>query len=139
MLEPEGTEVLISRPARANVIKLFAHVIYSQTKQVRVFVPSKPFQPSPTFGSKARAYQRGAPFRCFPRGLAPCLTLGWKSLLGTNALAYFVFLSVTKKERFIALRFEVNVIKPFLSSLTEWPNKLEHLNLASPALKLLYH
>jgi hypothetical protein len=36
MLEPEGTEVLISRPARANVIKLFTHVIYSQTKQVRV-------------------------------------------------------------------------------------------------------
>jgi hypothetical protein len=60
-------------------------------------------------------------------------------LLGTNALAYFVFLSVTKKERFIALPFEVNVIKPFSSSLTKWPNKLERFSLASPALKLLYH
>jgi hypothetical protein len=66
MPEPEGTGVQISRPARANVIKLFTRVIYGQTKQVRVFVPSKPFQPSPTFGSKARAYQSGAPCRCFP-------------------------------------------------------------------------
>ncbi len=119
MPEPEGTGVQISRQAGANVIKLFTHVLYGQTKQVRVFVPGKPFQPSPTFGSKARAYQSGAPFRCFPRGLAPCLTLGWKSLLGTNALAYFVFLSVAKKERFIALPFEVNVIKLFSSSLTK--------------------
>jgi hypothetical protein len=38
--------------------KLITAVIY------RLFVPSKPFQPSPMFAGKAGAYPSEAPFRC---------------------------------------------------------------------------
>jgi hypothetical protein len=38
---------------RPNLIKHFTAVIYECLQQARVFVPRKPFQPSPMFASKA--------------------------------------------------------------------------------------
>jgi hypothetical protein len=50
-------------PSGGNSIKLFTTVIYGFSKQARVFVPGKPFQPSLMFAGKAGAYPREDPFR----------------------------------------------------------------------------
>ncbi len=39
----------------ANPIKIFTAAIYEFSKKARVFVPGKPFQPSPMFVSEARS------------------------------------------------------------------------------------
>jgi len=38
-----------------------------------MFVPRKPFQPSPMFVGKAGAQSSEAPFRCFTQGQTPSL------------------------------------------------------------------
>jgi hypothetical protein len=58
---------------RANVIKLFADVIYKFSKYARVFVPGKFFQPSLMFVGKPGAYPIEEPFRCCTLGKAPSL------------------------------------------------------------------
>ncbi len=50
----------------ANPIKLFTDVIYGFLLRAKMFVPGKPFQPSPKLAGKAGAYLSEAPFfRCF--------------------------------------------------------------------------
>jgi len=77
----------------ANVIKLFTAACYAFSLYAGVFVPDKPLQPCLMFAGKAGAYPSEAPFRYSLLGsllaLPTNITLGWKSLLGTNALAYF--------------------------------------------------
>jgi hypothetical protein len=87
-----------------NFIKLFFVVTYKWTKYVSVFVPSK---------------AGNLPERSTP----PNITLGWKGLLGTNALAYLAPSWVMKKKSFITLtqRF---------SQGGDCPTKAIRLNLA---------
>jgi len=48
----------------ANVIKLFAAVIYEFSQYARVFVPGKLFQRCLMFAVQTGAYPRESPFRC---------------------------------------------------------------------------
>jgi len=58
-----------------------------------VFFLGKPFKLHLMFASKARAYSSGAPFKDFTLRVYYYTTLnirvGWKSLPGTNTIAYF--------------------------------------------------
>ncbi len=56
--------------------------------KVRVFVPGKPIQPSPMFGSKALAHPSGAPIKGRLWALPANIILVWKGLPGTNTLTY---------------------------------------------------
>jgi hypothetical protein len=55
---------------------------------------------------------------CLPLKKAPAILenirLGWKSLPGTNALAYYEHLKITAVKSFITLAPGVNVIKRFI-------------------------
>ncbi len=67
----------------ARTIKLFTVVIYRLSKEARVVVTVKPFQPSQVFACKAGAY---------PNDLLASPTntrQGWKGMSGTNTLAYY--------------------------------------------------
>jgi hypothetical protein len=69
-----------------KVIMFFTAVIYYFYNKV-VFNPGKPFQLS--LQSKVRAYLNQASFTMsILQALPTNITLGWKSLLGTNTLAY---------------------------------------------------
>jgi len=57
--------------ARGQCYKTFSDVSYDFS---RVFVPGKPFQPSPMFSGMGGAYLSEAPFRCSTLGQAPGLT-----------------------------------------------------------------
>jgi len=46
--------------------------------------------------------------------------LSWKGLLGTDALAYFNRISVTKKKGFITLTSGTNVIRLFTFAINEF-------------------
>jgi len=66
-----------------------------------MFVPGKPFQSSQMFVGKARTYSSEAPFRAsILKGWLLALTanirLGWKSLPGTNAPAYYEMAAVKR-------------------------------------------
>ncbi len=63
------------------------------------------------------------------------IRLGWKSLQGTNTLAYLTL--VTKKKFFATLPPGANVLKLFSSLLTMKPNKLDCLHLAKAFMSSL--
>ncbi len=50
---------------------------------------------------------------------------------GTNALAYFVAASLTKKKKVLKYCYRALIQKPVSSSLTVFQNKLECLHLAN--------
>jgi hypothetical protein len=58
-----------------------------------VFVPGRPLQPSIMSACKTGAYSSGAPFNDYTTSNLLDLTAnirpGWKSLPGTNTLAYY--------------------------------------------------
>ncbi len=67
----------------AKFCKTFFFIIDKETKQPRVFVVAKPFQPSLIFASEARACPSGAPFRLL--ALTANIRSSWKgSRKGAN-------------------------------------------------------
>ncbi len=58
-----------------------------------MFAPGKPFKPSLMFAGKVRTYPSehlsGALLEGRPLALPKNIILGWKSLPGTNTLAYY--------------------------------------------------
>jgi hypothetical protein len=57
--------------------------------------------------------------------------LGWKCLLGTNPLAYYENLNLTRVKSFIRVTPRANVIKLFMVVSYNFNNKIERLSLAS--------
>ncbi len=59
-----------------------------------LFLRGLPFQANLMFVSKAAAYPSEAFFRC---SAVTNIRLGWKSLPGTNPIAYWAHLNITNK------------------------------------------
>jgi hypothetical protein len=76
-----------------------------------VFVPDKLFQPSLMFAGEARSLSTSVAHES--AALLANIRLGWKSLPGTNALAYYENLSITDKKVFITLASGAKVTKRF--------------------------
>ncbi len=76
-----------------NVIKRFTSVIYKRSSQARVFVPVRSSLTSLFFKIKPGAYPlaeclKDATLR-YALALLTNIRLSWKSLPGTNTLAYY--------------------------------------------------
>jgi hypothetical protein len=84
-----------------------------------VFVPKKSFQPSLMLVDKAKSLTRekhisGAPLKSRLLALRTNIRLGWKSLPGSNTLAYNEKSLIVDKKSLIILKPGPNVIKHFL-------------------------
>ncbi len=79
-----------------------------------MFVHCKPFHNSLIFSSKGRLLPNIAPINCLPQGrliaLLANIRPGMRGSPGTNTLAYFAFLSATKKNVFSPCHLAADVV-----------------------------
>ncbi len=126
-----------------DVIKLFRSVIYKKNyDKLKFFAPSRPSQASLTFEVGWEPTQMkhlsAAPLYGKLLALPRNIRLGWKSLPGTNTLAFNKYSLIMDVKSFITLTPGVNVLKHFFFVVCVKTNKLEHLFGAFLSILVFY-